>query len=174
MKKVDWRRLVEALIILTFGLLVAILKNSSIDIYFGVTLIVVGLSLVVLMILTIKKERFVPIPITFAGLALLSLGIAALTPLLTFQMIVVMLLVAAGAFGLTLIIKGIELITRRATILGVLIIMSGAALLTIAILYFAVESFQAFVWILLGVFICGYGVVEIVYAISGKNLLEKK
>ena len=174
MKKIDAERLVSALILVAFGILVAILGPKSRDLYLGILCIVSGVGLLIASIMMASTTKVVPFVVTFFALALLTFGICSFTDLLSFQFLITFVILAIGALGLTFIIHGACLLGKKATTGGVLEIVLGTVAVTFTILFFAVTDFQPVVWVVLGILIALYGLAELIAVFSGKELIKKK
>ena len=174
MKKINAERLMSAIIMIAFGILVAIFGPKSLDLYLGILCIVSGVSLLVAAILTASQTRIIPVPVLFAGIFLLTIGICSFTDLLSFTFLITFVILAIGALGLTYIIHGISLCTKKAGAFGAIEIVLGTLAVTFTVLFFAVPDFQPVVWIVLGVLIALYGLFELIACLSGKEIIKKK
>ena len=162
--------ILEAIAMITFGVLVAIFGIRTFDIYFGVVFLVAGVAFLVAAIVGFAKLRLLSFILVLGFTACTTLGIAILANQISLGILVVILVYLIIALGAALIMFGIYSAIKLNLFYGIGQIVIGALLLTAGILYLTVPEFAVAFWIIVGVMIAIYGVLFLVMAITEKSL----
>ena len=169
MKKEKLTQVLVGAILVALGILVAIFREGAFDLYFGIIATAAGAILLALaIVLLIKKQPLAPSAFVLPSV-LLTVGIMLFTQVLNIADLVNFIVVLVLGLGVGLLLYGIYLIVKKATLNGVINIVMGAVALTLSLLYLFVPEFHTAFWIIVGVAIALYGVLEIVSA-----FIEKK
>ena len=169
MKKEKLTQVLVGAILVALGILVAIFGTGAFDIYFGIIAIGAGAILLALAIaLMVKKQVLAPTAFILPAV-LLAVGITLFTPYIGFEALEQFIVVLVLGLGAGLLLYGCYLIGKKAPIDGVVNIVIGVVALTLSILFITVHDFEKAFWVIVGVVIALYGVLEIVTA-----FLEKK
>ena len=170
MKKKKLSQVLSGVILVVLGILIAVFGAAqTLNIYFGIIACVAGALLLAYAIYLLVKKQAV-VPSTFIlPCVLLAVGICLFTPWLGVEFIFDFLAVIAIGAGAGLIFYGAYLIAKKNVFGGILNIVIGAVVLTLAVLYKAVPKFQNAFWIIIGVLVAVYGVLMIVSAFIGKK-----
>ena len=165
-------RIVEGAVLLVLGVLIAIFGGQAVlDIYFGIIAIVGGAVLLGLTIYNIVKKLPVLLGNVAMGTILLTVGLALVikdAPLSFGALINLFVFIILG-LGAGLVLYGIYVLTKRAYFLGIGQIVVGVAAITLSILYITVPEFRTAFWIIAGILVAVYGLVELI-----TPLIEKK
>ncbi len=169
MKKETLSQVLSGVILVVLGILIAIFGVGALDLYFGIVACVAGGLLLAYAIYLVCKNQAVA-PSTFILPAiLLTVGICLFTPWLSVAGIIEFLVIVVMGVGAGLVFYGVYLVAKKATFAGVLNIVVGAVALTLAILYKTIPEFNKAFWIIIGVLVALYGVLQIVSAFLGKK-----
>lgn len=165
MKKEKVSQLVSGIILLLLGALIAIFGGQAVlDIYFGVIALICGAVLLGFAVYQIVKKSYVSLTFLILGCVLLAIGIALFTPFISFGVIINFLIIAILGIGVGLLLFGIYLLAKRDTFVGVINLIVGIALIVLASLYIAVADFRTAFWIIVGIIVAIYGILQIINA----------
>lgn len=169
MKKEKLSQVLTGLIIATLGVLIAVFGVTSVlNVYLGVVACVAGACLIVYACLLLsKKEILPPFPLVVGG-ALIAVAVGLFLGHINVGVVIAILVFAVLGGGAGLILYGVYLLTKKAKLLGVVNLIVGVVALTLGILYLTVDGFATAFWIITGILIAVYGVVETVLALSKK------
>ena len=164
------KTIVSGAILIALGILLAVLGiGQTIDIYFGIALILAGVGCLVLSGVAIARKGPLPVSMFLAGAMFLSVGIGLFTDYLSFAVLANVLVFGLLGLGAGLIALGIIHIAKKAPLLGAIEIAVGACLVVFPLLYLFVDGFQQAFWIIVGVLVAVYGVFVIVDALVTKK-----
>ena len=167
------KTLVSGIFCIILGVLIAIFGGQEVlDIYFGVVAVVSGVCLLVLSIYTMCKKLPVPVPSFIMGCVLTAVGITLFTEYLTVGYVINFLVVIILGAGAGILGLGIYLLTKKEVAPGLMNLALGIFAIVVAVLYIAVPDFRSVFWIIVGVLIAVYGLVDVVLGI--KDLQSKK
>ena len=76
-----------------------------------------------------------------------------------------LVIVVLGA-GVGILVYGIYLLSKKETAPGLMNLVLGLVAIVVAVLYIAVADFRNIFWIIVGVLIAVYGLVEFIYGIK--------
>ena len=169
MKREKLLQVLEGAIMVAFGILVAIFGTEAFDLYFGILATAIGAVLLAYAIFLISKKQVVAPSFFILPAVLLTIGITLLVGTIGFGALVGFLVVLILGVGAGLLLYGVYLIAKKATINGVINVIIGAVAVTLSILYLTVPEFAKAFWIIVGIVIALYGILEIVDA-----FIEKK
>ena len=158
---------ISGLIMIILGVLIAIFGGETVlDVYFGIVALVSGICLLALGIYNMsKKAPVAPAPLLL-GAVLMAVGITLFTDFLSIGVLVNLLVICVLGSGVGLIIYGAYLLSRKQTASGVMNLVVGVVCVTLASLFIAVADFRSVFWIIVGVVIAVYGLVETIYGIK--------
>lgn len=164
--------IVTAVLIIALGFVVVFCGGgAALDLYMGIVLTVLGAIAAALAIFVLLKTKALLFTTTFAACALLTLGIALLAEKLSIAVIIYILVFLLLALGVALVLYGVYTILGLKLIVnGVVQIIIGAAIVTLTLLFLFVPEFAKAFWIIVGVIIIVYGILSLVFAITGKEL----
>ena len=171
MKKEKLTQVLVGAIMVALGILVAIFGTEAFDLYFGILATAAGAVLLAYAIFLLTKKQKLSASIFILPCVLLTFGICLLIPggPISFGMLVNVIVVLVLGLGAGLIFYGVYLIAKKATLNGVINLVIGAAAVTLSILYLTVPEFAKAFWIIVGIVIALYGVLEIVDAFIEKT-----
>ena len=169
MKREKLTQVLIGAIMVALGILVAIFGTEAFDLYFGILATVVGAVLLAYAIFLITKKQKLAASAFILPCVLLTVGICLFVNVIGFGMLVAILVVLILGLGAGLMFYGVYLIAKKATLNGVINLVIGVAAFTLALLYLLVPDFRTAFWIIVGIVIALYGVLEIVDA-----FIEKK
>ena len=158
---------ISGLILIILGVLIAIFGGETVlDVYFGIVALVSGVCLLALGIYGMaKKAPVAPAPVIL-GAVLMAVGITLFTSYLSIADLVKFLVICVLGAGVGLMIYGVYLLTKKLTGVGVMNLVVGVVCVTLAILFIAVPDFRSAFWIIVGVVIAAYGLVETIYGVK--------
>ena len=117
------------------------------------------------------KAKAIVFSTVFVATALLTLGIALLAKELSIAGIIYILAYLLLAFGVALILFGLfTMFGAKNLVAGLVQVIIGAAIVTLTLLFLFVPDFAKAFWIIVGVIIIVYGILSLVFAITGKEL----
>lgn len=161
------KTLVSGIVIIVMGILIAIFGGQAVlDVYFGIVSLVAGLCLVALGIYAMCKKQPVLGSTLILGCVLLAVGVTLFTDFLSVGVLINFLVVVVLGAGAGILAYGIYLLTKKETIPGLMNLVLGLVAIVVAVLYITVPDFRSVFWIIVGVLISVYGLVEFIYAIK--------
>jgi len=169
MKKEKLTQVLVGAIMVALGILVAIFGTEAFDLYFGILAVAVGAVLLGYAIYLISKKQVLAPTFIIIPAVLLTVGITLLVGTIGFAALVGFLVVLILGFGAGLLLYGIYLIVKKATLNGIIHLVIGVVAVTLSILYLTVPDFAKAFWIIVGIVIALYGILEVVDA-----FIEKK
>ena len=169
MKKEKLTQVLVGAIMVALGILVAIFGTEAFDLYFGILATAVGAVLLGYGIYLASKKQLLAPSFFIIPAVLLTIGITLLVGTIGFGALVGFLVVLILGFGGGLLLYGIYLIVKKATLNGVIHVIIGVVAVTLSILYLTVPDFAKAFWVIVGIVIALYGILEIVDA-----FIEKK
>ena len=170
MKKEKLSSVIEGIIILVFGILIAVCGiDSTVNLYFGILFTIIGASaLGVALTLFIKKAPVTGALFFLSGIAL-SLGICLFTNWVSFSVLIPLLVAAVLGLGAGLIAHGCYFAIRHNAFYGIGEMVVGIAVVVLAALYMGVPQFRAAFWLVAGILIAIYGAFNIIFALVRKK-----
>lgn len=165
--KEKYVRIIAAIVIIATGVMIAICgAGSTLDLYLGITAVVAGVVLTVLnfaMALTSKKMSF---PLLFVSVSLIAIGISFFTHYISFAVLINVLVLATLGLGIALMAFGLfTMIATKKIPYGAVMMVLGAAVIAVVIVYLNVPEFRQAFWIITGVIVAVYGAIELVFAL---------
>ena len=152
----------EGVILVVLGILVAINGFNAINIYFGIVAVVIGSVLLLLAAVILAKSKLLPFGALAGGAVSLTVGIAILMEKFDVNFLFALLVLVILGLGAALVLYGIYSIAKKLPVAGIIQIVLGALMLTFSIVYMNVEDFHKPFWIIIGILIALYGVLVIV------------
>ena len=162
----------EAVIMIVFGILLAIFGFGMIDLFCGISFIVSAVAMLVVIFYDLSKRKILSFNNLFAFSAFLIFGIILLLKQFSLYYNVIILIFLTIAFGCALIIFGAYSIAKVNALFGVGQIVVGAVAVTAGILYQYVPEFRTAFWIIVGVLVAVYGVLLLITALTNKKLVK--
>ena len=160
MKKEKLMNVIEGILIVILGILIAIFGGGSVlDMYFAIVSLVCGIALLLIAIISLINNKILPFGHTVLGGALIAISIGLFIHYLTFAQLITLLVFFLLGAGAALILYSIYVLVRIGTPQGVSFLILGIALLTITILYLAVPDFRKAFWIIVGIIVALYGLL---------------
>lgn len=168
-------RIIEAIVIIVFGVIIAIFGGgAAIDLYFAIVCLVGGIALLVLDAVSFAKTKALLFDVTFLSVALITIGSGLLAHYISFAVLINLIVLLLLALGIAFVIYGIfTIITKKGVLLGVGQIIIGVAIAVLAILYMTVPEFQAVFWIIVGIVVAIYGVIALISALLPQKKKEE-
>lgn len=168
--KEKYAKIIVALILIAIGVIVAVCGPGALDLYFGIGCLVAGGVLVILNIVNISKNKQVTFGSLFFSSALIVLGVAFVwTHTVTFNMLADLIILLILGLGIALLLYGIcTLALSKKTTVGVVEMVLGIVIIVFAILYFTVPDIRKACWIIVGIAIAAYGVLELITVLGKK------
>lgn len=168
--------IIEGAVLVVLGILVAINGWAALDTYFGIVGIVAGAVLVILAFALAFNTKLLPFGFLAAGAVLLTIGIALVANKLTLAVVIDLTIYALIGLGAAIAIYGLfVLLAHKRTLpysLGLLVI--GAVLIILPIVYINVADFRKAFWIIVGIAIAVYGGLVILFQFLPEKALAKK
>lgn len=164
--------IIEGVVIIALGVLVAIFGIRTLNLYFGILFVVAAAAFLVIGLVEIIKLKRLSFTSCLGFAAFLVLGISILAYYLNFEFIVEIVSLLVIAVGGALIFFGVYTAIVFNVFYGVGQIVLGALAATMGILYITVPGFRTAFWIVVGILIALYGVIYLIEAIAGKKLIK--
>ncbi len=166
--------IIEGVIIIALGVLVAIFGIRTLNLYFGILFIVASAAFLVIGLVEILKLKRLSFTSCLGFAAFLVLGASILSYYLSFEFIVEIVALLIIAVGGALALFGTYTAITFNVFYGVGQIVLGVLAATMGILYITVPPFRTAFWIVIGILIALYGVVYLIEVIAGKKLIKAK
>lgn len=165
--KEKYVRIIAAIIVIATGIMIAICgAGQTLDLYLGITAIVAGSVLTILNLALAFTSKKMAFPMLFLSVTLIAIGIAFFTHYISFAVLVNVLVLATLGLGIALMVFGLfVMIASKKIPYGVVMMVLGAAVVTVVVIYLNVAEFRKAFWIITGVVIAVYGAVELVIAL---------
>ena len=169
MKRNTLFQIIGGAILVALGVLIAIFQIGALDLYFGIIAIIGGAVLLAYSCYLIIKKQPLNASSAILACVLLTLGITLVIGFVSFGLLInpILALMIGGGAGLVLV--GVYSLVKKDAFGGLINIIIGVAAIVLAVLYIAVEGFRDAFWIIVGVLVAVYGVLEILYAFLGKK-----
>ena len=164
--------IVSAIITIALGILVAIFGFGALDIYVGIGCLVAGVVLAVVNIVFIAKKKPISFSGLFLGVALIVLGVCFIwTHYVSFTMLINLIVLLILGLGIALFAYGLfTVLLAKKIAFGVVEMALGIVVIVFTILYLNVPDFQKAFWIVTGIAIAAYGVLELISVLANKKL----
>ena len=161
------KTLISGIICIVLGILIAVFGGQKVlDIYFGIVALVSGLCLVATGIYAMSKKQPVPSVSLILGCVFLAVGITLFTEYLTIAALINFLVIVVLGSGVGILCYGVYLLSKKQTAPGLMNLALGLVAVVVSILYISVPDFRSIFWIIVGVLIAVYGLVEFIYGIK--------
>lgn len=165
--------ILESVAVIALGVLLAIFGFRTVDLYFGIMFIVAAVAFLSIVVAYLVKSKEMPFGPLLGFSSALVFGILILLSRFSLAFLFDVFVLLIIAFGGALLIYGIYLMVKGATVYGVGQLVIGILLFVSGILYLTVPDFRVAFWIIVGVLVAIYGVLLLVEAIAGKKLTKK-
>ena len=170
MKKEKLVGILEAIVIIAFGIIIAVFGGgTALDLYFAIVALVAGAVLLIVNVYTLAKAKELNFALTFLSTALITIGIAILAKGLSFGVLIPLMAYLLLGLGVALILYGLFVALRKSLFYGVGQMVVGAVLATLVIIFLTVPEFAHAFWIILGVVIAVYGALLLIFTLVDKN-----
>ena len=175
MNKEKLLNVIEGIVLVVLGIMVAINGWGAMDTYFGIVGIVSGAAMIVLALFTLSQTKALPFSILALGGVVLTLGIALVCKRFSLGVVVALFVWGLIGFGSALVLYGLyTTLVRKEAVYGICQIVVGALLITLSILFINVPDFQKAFWIIVGIVIAIFGALLIVLQFVDKKQVSKK
>ena len=162
--------IVAAIVTIALGILIAIFGFGALDIYVGIGCLVAGIVLTIVNIVFIAKKKPTSFASLFLSVALIVVGIFLFTDYLSFGILEHLIVTIILGLGIALTLYGILTIAIAKQVpFGVIQMVLGLAIIALAIVYMNVGDFRKAFWIIVGVIIAIYGVLDLVMILTNKK-----
>ena len=169
--KEKYAKIIAAVILIVIGVIVAISGAGALDLYFGIGCLVAGGVLVILNIIGLAKSKQVTFGQLFLSTALIVLGVAFIwTHYVSFLMLVKLFVLLILGLGIALLAYGLfTLLLSKKIAIGVVEMVLGLVVVVFTILYLNVDKIRDAFWIVAGIAIAAYGVLELILILANKK-----
>lgn len=170
--KEKYIRIIAAVILIAMGVIVAVCgAGAALDLYFGIGCLVTGAVLVVLNVVGLAKNKQVTFAQLFTSTCFVVIGISLLfTHYVSFEMLVNLFVLLVLGLGVALMLYGIfTIVLSKKLPYGIVQLVLGLALVVLTIVYLNVADFRRVFWIIAGIVIAVYGVLELILALTSKK-----
>ena len=168
MKKETLFQILSGAILVALGVLIAIFQIGALELYVGIIAIIGGAVLLAYACFLILKKKDINLSAPILACVLLALGITLVIHYVSFGAIVPLILTLMIGGGAGLVLVGCYALVKKDNFGGLMNIVIGVAAITLAVLYIAVEGFRDAFWIIVGILVAIYGVLEIIRAFLKK------
>ncbi len=170
MKKEKLVGILEAIVIIAFGIIIAVFGGgTALDIYFAIVALVAGAVLLIVNVYSLVKVKELNFALTFLSSALITVGVAILAKGLSFGVLIPLMAYLLLGLGIALVLYGLFVALRKNLFYGVGQIVVGAVLTTLVIIFLTVPEFAHAFWIIVGVVLAIYGVLLLVFTLIDKD-----
>lgn len=169
--KEKYAKIIAAVILIVIGVIVAVCGAGALDLYFGIGCLVAGGVLVILNIISISKSKQFTFGALFLSTALIVLGVSFIwTHYVSFGMLINLIVLLILGLGIALLIYGLfTVLLSKKTAVGVVEMVLGIVVIVFTILFLNVPDFQKAFWIVTGIAIAAYGVLELINVLANKR-----
>lgn len=175
MKDEKTRTVVKGLLIVILGILIAIFgAGTVIDLYVGIGTLVLGLVMLMLAVVTLKKKEPLPFGWLVLGVTMITFSVALLTNYVSVSVLVQFLVLSVLALGIASLGYGVYVFVKNARNVAIAFWVFGVFCTTLSILYMTVSAFQTAFWIVTGILIAIAGALVMVGAFVDYEKLGKK
>lgn len=158
---------VSGLIMIVLGVLIAIFGvDAVVNTYFGIVALVSGVCLIALGAYNVSKKEPLPPATIILGAVLIAVSIALFVGYLSISILINLLVIIVLGSGAGLICYSVYLLTKKNNAAGIMNLVVGVVAVTLSILYITVPDFRKLFWIIVGVVIAVYGLIETIYGIK--------
>lgn len=166
--------ILEAVVIIVVGILIAAIGPSAIDKYFGILAIVIGSLLFILWIAILAQNKSLDVAATFLFPILITFGVALLAGWLSIAALIIFLIYLLIGFGIGLMIYGIFYVAKGDAFFGISQLVVGGLMVLFSVLYLTVPEFNTAFWIIVGVLVALYGALYLVKTLLTKDSKKQK
>ena len=161
------KTLFSGIFLIVLGVLIAIFGGQTVlDIYFGIVALVSGLCLIAFGIYAMSKKQPVPSTSLIFGSVLTAVGITLFTDFLSVGVLINFLVIVVLGAGVGILCYGVYLLSKKQTTPGLMNLVLGLVAIVVSVLYIAIPDFRKAFWIIVGILIALYGLVEFIYGIK--------
>lgn len=170
--KEKYARIIAAVILIVMGIIIAVVGAGALDLYFGIGCLVAGGVLVILNIISLAKTKQITFGQLFLSTALIVLGVCFIwTHYVSFTMLINLIVLLILGLGIALFAYGLfTVLLAKKIAFGVVEMVLGIVVIVFTILYLNVPDFQKAFWIVTGIAIAAYGVLELISVLANKKL----
>ena len=164
--------IIAAVILIVMGIIIAVVGAGALDLYFGIGCLVAGGVLVILNIISLAKSKQITFSQLFLSSALIVLGVCFIwTHYVSFTMLINLIVLLILGLGIALFAYGLfTVILSKKVAIGVVEMVLGIVVIVFTILYLNIPDFQKAFWIVTGIAIAAYGVLELISVLANKKL----
>lgn len=170
--KEKYARIIAAVILIVMGIIIAVVGAGALDLYFGIGCLVAGGVLVILNIISLAKSKQITFGQLFLSTALIVLGVCFIwTHYVSFTLLINLIVLLILGLGIALFAYGLfTVILSKKVAIGVVEMVLGIVVIVFTILYLNISDFQKAFWIVTGIAIAAYGVLELISVLANKKL----
>lgn len=171
--KEKYIRIIAAIITIAMGVIIAVCgAGTALDMYFGIGFLVTGAVLIVLDVISLTKNKIISFGQVFLAAAFTTLGVALLfTKYVSFAMLINLIVLLVLGMGIALLIFGLlTLLLAKQVPFGIIQMVIGLVIVTLVIVYLNVAEFRTVFWIIAGILIAAYGVLDLITVLTNKKL----
>ena len=170
MKNKDLTKVIQGVIAVVIGVLIAVFGFVVVDTYFGILAIVAGSILLILAIYAVANKKPLPLSPLALGGALIAIGIGTLVGHIGFGVLVWIIVYALLGIGAAFIIYGVYVVAKGHAPVGVAFLAIGAGLIALSACFIFIDTFRDRVfWIITGILVAAYGALTIILALTEKK-----
>ena len=164
--------IIAAVILIVMGIIIAVVGAGALDLYFGIGCLVAGGVLVILNIISLAKSKQITFSQLFLSTALIVLGVCFIwTHYVSFTMLINLIVLLILGLGIALFAYGLfTVILSKKVAIGVVEMVLGIVVIVFTILYLNIPDFQKAFWIVTGIAIAAYRVLELISVLANKKL----
>ena len=169
MKNKDLTKIIQGLVAVIVGILLAVLGIGVINTYLGVLAIATGAILLVFAFYTLFDKKLLPLGPLALGGALIAIGVGVFTGYIGFEVLINIIVFSLFGVGGAFIVFGVYVTAKGKVPFGVAFMLIGGGLIALAACYLAFADFRKVFWIITGILIAVYGALMIVLALTEKK-----
>lgn len=170
--KEKYAKIIVAVVLIVMGIIIAVVGAGALDLYFGIGCLVAGGVLVILNVISLAKSKQITFGQLFLSTALIVLGVCFIwTHYVSFTMLINLIVLLILGLGIALFAYGLfAVILSKKVAIGAVEMVLGIVVIVFTILYLNIPEFQKAFWIVTGIAIAAYGVLELISVLSNKKL----
>ena len=174
MKKLELKQkrsdlIIDGLIAIVLGIMILLIGiGNTLDIYFGVLLVVGAAALIALGFIALARKLPYLVPFVVGG-ALMAAGIALFCKFCTVQFLIPFAVVGLLGAGAGLVAHGLVTIVRVNFVYGLGEVALGAIAVTITALYMNIPQFVQVFWYIMGALVIAGGACLLILGIVKKD-----
>ena len=169
MKNKDISKILQGIVAVVIGILIAVLGIGVINTYLAIIAIAAGSILLIFACYVLYSNKLLPLAPLALGGALISVGVGVLVGYIGFEVLINIIVFSLFGVGGAFIIYGIYVAAKGKVPFGVAFMLIGGGLIALSACYLGVDGFSKVFWIIVGILIAIYGALTIVLALTEKK-----